>query len=219
MRTIIKTQTPPSCLGNQPSGQDWGDFIKTPCHALVSDSLRKEQDNLCCYCEAEVKSDNSHVEHLVPRSTNAGLTYDYTNMASSCNGGNTMDHCGCFKDDCHQNPYFHYDHSLFCSPRNTATCGLFQYLASGDIMPPDQLPSQDKEKTKYMIGYLGLNCSTLQGCRHRHAKQLIKTLGANPNQHLIKWAVDFYLQPDSNGKLRQYHSLSRMILSKLSADG
>src|SRR5205809_5226173 len=86
MKTIIRSAEP-ACLAGQPHGQDWYTFMRTQCHGDLRQNLRQEQKGLCCYCESEVEDGDGHVEHMEPRSRNQARTYDYSNLAISCNGG------------------------------------------------------------------------------------------------------------------------------------
>jgi len=49
--------------------------------------LENEQNYLCCYCEAKVTLDNSHIEHIKPKDIDENtLTFDYSNLSVSCDG-------------------------------------------------------------------------------------------------------------------------------------
>jgi len=217
MRTITRNPNPPACLAQQPQAQDWRAFMNTPCHQQVGDSLRKEQCHVCCYCEVEITAGDSHIEHMAPRNPGHGLlpgpVYGYANLAASCNGG-AVEHCGRFKDDRRRNSGYRYNAALFCLPHDPDTARLFQYLPNGTVQPADGIDAQDARKADYTIGYLGLKCARLTGRRCTHARQLIDTLGANPDPALIDWAVEYYLNPDPQNRLRQFTSLSRKILNQ-----
>jgi uncharacterized protein (TIGR02646 family) len=213
MRTIARNPNPPACLTQQPANQDWGTFMQTPCHRLVGESLREEQHHVCCYCETTITPNDSHIEHMVPRSANPGHDYEYQNLAESCDGG-TVEHCGRFKDDRHQNPHYAYDAALFCIPHDPATCRLFRYLTTGDVVASPGTDAADQQKAAYMIGYLGLGCPRLTGRRRAHARQLMSTLGPNPDPVVKAWAVTYYSQPDQNGRLQSFQTLSRTILGQ-----
>lgn len=213
MRTITRTPNPPECLAQQPADQDWGTFMRTECHGLVGESLRAEQHHVCCYCEASITPADSHIEHMVPRSANHGHDYDYQNLAASCDGG-TVEHCGRFKDDKHRNPGFAYDAALFCIPHDPATCRLFRYLITGDVIASRDVDASGQQKATYMIGYLGLGCPRLNGRRHAHARMLMNTLGPNPDPAVVEWAVAYYLQPDQDGRLQSFHTLSGALLNR-----
>ena len=211
MKTINQTPTPPACLARQPQAQDWYAFMQTTCHALVADSLRNEQQRLCCYCETEIEASNSHIEHLIPRAyPGAPNPYQYSNLASSCNGGQ---HCGHFKDDRHRNPqHYHHVPATFSSPHDPATESLFEYTARGEVKPANGLPFTETVKANYMIKHIGLDGSALTGRRRDHARKLIATLGKSPDLPILQWAMNYYLQPDGSGNLRQFHSLSHTLL-------
>ncbi|TAH38054.1 MAG: TIGR02646 family protein [Planctomycetota bacterium] len=208
MRTITRNLTPPSCLAVQPRGQDWSTFIGLPCHVELTSSLRIEQHYLCCYCELELSDGECHVEHMEPRSIAPQRTYEYSNLAVSCNGG-LVEHCGRFKDDRHYNPKYRYDAALFSSPYQPATAPLFAYLQDGTVTAA---PGQDKAKVTYMVGYLGLNCCRLKERRRSQACCLIDMLGLVPDPTMVTWAKNYYLEPEQDGRLRQFPSLSKAIL-------
>ena len=74
------------------------------------------------------------------------------------------------------------------------------------------LTTVNKEISAYMIGYLGLDCSRLIERRHQHARDLIDTLGEEPAPDIVTWLRKKYLQPDTNGRVQQFYSLSKAIL-------
>ena len=211
MKTIARNPNPPGCLSHQPAHQDWQLFIRTQCYSAVSESLHREQQYLCSYCELQIADGNSHVEHMEPRSLNPGRTYEYDNLTASCNGG-SAEHCGHFKDNRGRNPNCGYDTTKFCSPHNPATSRLFLYLANGEVGVVPGLLQIDTEKANYMIGNLGLNCPRLKGRRRAHARDLINTLGPDPRDDLWQWMEQYYLQPDGDNLLKQFYSLSKAIL-------
>lgn len=179
----------------------------TPCHVTVDADLRREQQGLCCYCESEVADNEGHIEHMEPRGRDQSRIYDYTNMAISCDGG-TVEHCGRYKDDSKKNPRHSWDAALFSAPHNPVTASLFSYLLTGRIVPA----TADSATANYLIGYLGLDCPRLNERRKQHARDLIDTLGDQPDPGLVDWLRQDYLQTDQNGRLKQYHSLSKAIL-------
>ncbi len=52
-------------------------------------SLLAEQGSLCCYCQQRISIANqtSSVEHLIARSVDGTLLFEYTNLLASCLGG------------------------------------------------------------------------------------------------------------------------------------
>jgi|GEM_PF-1419594 len=206
MRTIQRN-APPDCLDRQPNNQPWGEFMATPCHSELHTNLRQEQKGLCCYCEHQVEDIDGHIEHIEPRQRNEARTYDYANLALSCNGGN-FNHCGHYKDNKKKNPKYEWNNERFSSPHDPETASLFSYLLDGSITPTPV----NEEASTYMIGYLGLDCSRLIERRHQHASVLIDTLGAEPSPDMVSWLRATYLQSDANGHLKQFYSLSKAIL-------
>lgn len=179
----------------------------TPCHNRVEAALREEQQGLCCYCEGKVADGEGHIEHLEPRAQNNTRTYDYANLALSCDGGR-VEHCGRYKDDRKKNPKYAWDAGRFSSPHDPMTASLFRYLLNGSIAAT----KVDEDKAGYLIGYLGLDCARLCERRKKHARQLIDTMGDNPDLDLVAWLREEYLQADANSRLKQFHSLSTAIL-------
>jgi uncharacterized protein (TIGR02646 family) len=204
MRTITRNPAP-ACLGRQPKAQAWVDFMGTQCHIEVANSLLVEQCYLCCYCELEINVANSHIEHMEPRSAGPGRAYDYSNLASSCNGGH-VEHCGHYKDDQHRNPGHAWDPSRFCAPHDPGTVRRIAYLIDGSVRA-----AHGDHAAEYVVGYLGLDCARLRERRMAHARAVVDTLGPTPQPDMVAWATGYYLQPDA-GRLRQFHSLSRTVL-------
>lgn len=206
MRTIQR-RAAPVCLSQQPGQQDWGAFIGTPCQAQVDTELRLEQQGLCCYCESTAAPGDSHIEHMEPRKANAGRTYDYANLAISCNGGKG-EHCGHYKDDRHRNPTGAWNAQQFSAPHVPQTGTLFRYLSNGSIAAT----AVASDKAEYLIAYLGLNCARLTERRRQHAELVVDTLGECGEPDIISWLFQEYLQPDAAGYLKPYHSLSKALL-------
>jgi uncharacterized protein (TIGR02646 family) len=206
MRTISRN-APPACLAGQPARQEWRVFMDSRCHADLDSSLRREQHGLCCYCELEVADGDGHIEHMEPCSRNRGRTYDYSNLAVSCDGG-AVEHCGRYKDDHHKNPTHAWDAARFASPHDAATVTLFRYLQDGSIVTT----AADSDKATYLIAYLGLDCPRLTERRKQQAQTLIDTLGANPDPNILAWLRQDFLHPHTNGRMKQFHSLSKAVL-------
>jgi uncharacterized protein (TIGR02646 family) len=210
MRTIRHTATPPACLRKQPPNQSWDDFSRTPCHREVGTSLRIEQHHVCCYCELELRDGGSHIEHMEPRKAKPSRTYEYDNLAASCNGG-TVEHCGHFKDD-RRNRDFCYDPTLFSSPHDEATTRLFRYRLDGSIDLADGLDTASMAKATYMIRYLGLECVRLTYRREKHWRDVAEALGDGSDTETLQCLKDYYLTPGDGDRLQQFYSVSKTVL-------
>ena len=179
----------------------------TPCHTALIDSLHAEQQGLCCYCESAVADTNGHIEHMAPRSRNPARTYDYENLALSCDGG-TVEHCGRYKDDRKKNLDHAWDAARFSLPHDPATASLFQYSLLGGIAAT----SFDAAKATYLIGYLGLDCARLKERRKQHARNLTDVLRDATDTDIVDLLRQDYLEPNADGRLKPFHSLSKAIL-------
>ncbi|HRW61060.1 MAG TPA: TIGR02646 family protein [Defluviicoccus sp.] len=205
MKTIHRHPAP-HCLEQQSENQDWYAFMQTRCHEDVRVSLWKEQQGICCYCEIELADNNVHIEHMEPRCRNSARTYDYANLALSCNGG-TVEHCGHYKDNRAHNPGYAWDGGRFSPPHDSETAMLFMYLTDGSVAPTEV----NEDKASYLIGYLGLTCARLTERRKAHARVLIDSLGYQPEQN-AEFLRQYYLEADNKGRLKQFFSLSKQIL-------
>ncbi len=141
---------------------------------------------------------------MEPRSRNQARTYDYSNLAISCNGGHT-EHCGHYKDALSG---YSWDGGRFLPPHDPATAALFQYLLDGSVRVTDR----DHDNALYLIGYLGLDCPRLTDRRRAHARILIDSLGDQPDRDVVAWLRQEYLRADVSDRLKQFYSLSQQIL-------
>ena len=144
LREKIKTAPKKSDVWNN-------DYTKK--RALKEHILAHEQNWLCCYCESKVTLDDSHVEHIKPKSLDYdNLTFKYLNLAVSCDGkchtdGNTPATCGHKKDD-------GFDEIKFLNPTTAHNIReYFVYTDHGHI----GASSLDKEKSKYTLELLKLH--------------------------------------------------------------
>jgi len=115
--------------------------------------LLNEQNGLCCYCESKITVDDSHVEHIKPKSVDYdNLTFEYSNLLVSCEGkchtdGQAPLTCGHKKDN-------HFDELLFLNPTTISNIReYFIFTENGHIGSS----SQDEEKSKYTLDLLQLN--------------------------------------------------------------
>ena len=115
--------------------------------------LEKEQNYLCCYCEAKVTLENSHIEHIKPKSLDYdNLTFDYNNLLISCNGTcfsseNKPKTCGHKKEN-------KFNENLFLNPIVVENIrAYFIYTDNGYIGSS----SLCEKKAKYTMELLQLN--------------------------------------------------------------
>ncbi|MCI5147524.1 MAG: hypothetical protein D3923_18815 [Candidatus Electrothrix sp. AR3] len=70
MKHISKNQEPEgiSRWKKRNKGAAWKEFATTSEHRELRASLLAEQLGMCCYCETMIALENSHIEHLKPKS-------------------------------------------------------------------------------------------------------------------------------------------------------
>ena len=77
-------------LTNEKLDRRWDNLkSKTDIFKLLRESLPKEQGYLCCYCQQRILLElkTVAVEHLIARSIDGTLLFEYTNLLASCLGG------------------------------------------------------------------------------------------------------------------------------------
>lgn len=88
MKTVVKSQEPDSFtswknLENDDWKPSWDNF-QNPQKAELLERLISDQKGICCYCECRISVENSHIEHLVPRSASVDLRLEFHNLVASC---------------------------------------------------------------------------------------------------------------------------------------
>jgi uncharacterized protein (TIGR02646 family) len=213
MRSYKKQGAPEILEGWGRSRRPWEDFVQ---NSIDYESLKRrlvqEQSHLCCYCESTVDDSISHIEHYEPRSRNQNRTYDYTNLACSCNGGIGRDrHCGHKKGA-------DYDPKLFFNPSIEDSGELFLYDAEGGIGPHSNISHRDTQRADYMVSTLSLDCPRLTGMRRSHGRSIVQIIDgfikANA-QDQIEEMARFQLTPDEDGKLQPFYSLSLQLYGQI----
>ena len=115
--------------------------------------LKNEQNFLCCYCEAKVTLNNSHIEHIKPKDIDEdSLTFDYSNLSVSCDGE-------CFNDNnqrltCGHKKSNKFDENNFLNPTKIKNIRDYFIYTDNYYMGASNL---DKEKAKYTLNLLKLD--------------------------------------------------------------
>ena len=173
MRYIKKLNTPHFFTNDTINLTSWNDYYSAKKRVLKEYISKEEQNYLCCYCEDKIDINNSHIEHIKPKFLDIdNLTFDYSNLAVSCNGtcrnsedDNTRYNCGHRKDKNDTQ----YIEELFLNPTQIRDIKeYFQYDIDGFITPSDK----NIEKAKYMIDTLHLNDGDLPKARKDTLKDL-----------------------------------------------
>ena len=160
MKHIRKNQEPEqfSRWKKGKKGANWKAFARTSEHRDLRASLLTEQLGMCCYCEAIIALESSHLEHLKPKSVYPKDELDYRNLLASCNQKKS---CGGIKDNW-------YDPEMV-SPLAENCEKRFTYnFENGEIIPFDK----DDLKASETIEKLGLNFKDLKDQRRNILKIL-----------------------------------------------
>lgn len=118
--------------------------------------LLKEQNNLCCYCNAAIENDDkTTIEHLKPKegTKNQHLIFDYDNLLASCDGNRKVPkprdlHCDAVKDK----------KEIELTPKMKQCETEIAYAENGAIFGMTN-------RAKDTIGKLNLGCAKLTGER------------------------------------------------------
>lgn len=152
MRYIQKCDVPQFFIDDTQGLSLWNELLAEKKRKLKKYILENEQNGLCCYCEGKVTVENSHLEHIKPKSLDTQtLTFDYNNLAVSCNGicdsGEEKEYCGHKKQN-------DFDEAKFLNPTLVKNIReYFLYKDDGEIISS----GLDDEKVLYMIILLQLN--------------------------------------------------------------
>ena len=70
---------------------DWDKSVFDNVRSNITQHLRNEQNNECCYCRQELGFDigDVHIDHIIPKSSYAQFGFIAQNLALSCHSCNT----------------------------------------------------------------------------------------------------------------------------------
>ncbi len=182
MRFIDKSESP-SFFEEEKVGfpltesSSWKD-LQNPCKTYLKEFLTTEQSGLCAYCECDLSSTKSHLEHIKPRSLYNNLKFEYTNLVVSCNGVFLCETDPQLGRTCGHKKENEYDEDLFLNPIELLGIGsYFIYDAETGAILPSEAVSTDS--AKYMISLLHLDIPYLRDAR-KNAKDAIVELLSTP---------------------------------------
>ncbi len=157
MRHIQKKQEPESLTkwkqNKKNRNKIWKNF-NSSIKQIVRQSLLEEQGYICCYCEMRIDASTCHVEHLIPRSVDRSLMFDYYNFLASCQGEDEEEkkpaYCG----------HKRKNQLLSISPLQESCTNTFNFTESGEIIASSRL--ENREAAEQTISILGLNVPYLK---------------------------------------------------------
>ena len=194
MKCIIKEAPPAGFLAWRDTGDEdwapgWADLGGPPKVALHV-ALMEEQGFICCYCGRRIRVENSHVEHLVPRSKEPSLCLEYGNLLASCQkniGKHHPRHCGMLKEDW-------YDAVLMVSPLNDDCEERFVFNAFGNIGPRNGSDAGARET----IERLGLDINRLMAFRRKAIEGYLEILDTMSDED-IELLISRLWEKDNEG--------------------
>lgn len=136
----------------------WRDLSDPPSSAM-RDQLSHEQRQICCYCTGTIAHGNFHIEHFCPRDADRRLTYTWSNLLASCQGGgadliDNRRHCGAAKDNW-------FDPAITVNPLTSGVEALFRFPLNGRIYPNKSLDAVKYAAVDTTISNLHLNAPSL----------------------------------------------------------
>jgi uncharacterized protein (TIGR02646 family) len=205
MKYIEKSSNEPSSLIDwktqdkmyKRQNSKWKRFGK-PYKENFKKNLINEQGGICCYCEQKLKTDDSHLEHLLPQKLDvfSESIFEYRNLLCSCQKDlitGDPRHCGNSKGSW-------YDKQLFVSPLDIDCELKFKYSADGRIKSTD-------EASKETISHLQLDIDKLNSLRESAIEPFIidpitlDEISAEEAQHFAK---EYLKQKD--GKYNEFYT-------------
>lgn len=201
MKRIVKAIEPPDFsqwknddkMAHQPN---WN-RVPTPIKHMIHEFLMCEQGYICCYCESEVRKEDSHIEHYRPKKNRcfAHLQLDYSNLHCSCQRDRSPGeplHCGHLKGNW-------FDANLLVSPLDPDCEARFMFTGTGDIFPRD-----DDLAAKETIVRLGLNLPKLIADRAAAVEALVDLSEAD---------IRKLLTAGPDGRFLAFHTTIKQVLA------
>lgn len=171
--------------------------LKGPVKRILSESLRKEQGHICCYCERELKNEDFHIEHLNPQHLKHGDDLDYSNLLCSCMRNTAKGeplHCGKEKDNS----------IIQVHPLQSDCQRKFKYTVTGKINGIDNV-------TQETINVLGLDKPKLRRFREDAFSPFLQS--EITNEEFVMFVKE-YLKKTSEGKYNPFISAVEYLFKK-----
>jgi uncharacterized protein (TIGR02646 family) len=170
------------------------------------------QNYLCAYCQIRLDSGiGHHIEHVINKSIDPTLTFEWTNLVLSCTHSNSITatrtdggvSCGHSTD---KRTWPTLD-PKFVSPTEIDCKRYFEYHASdGSVQPATNLNANDTKRATYTRDLLNLNCSRLNRERKdmlEEGLKIIRRLMSDPVA--LRHFLDCDLN-ETNQKLNSFYT-------------
>ena len=135
-------------------------------------ALTHISSGLCAYCENRLDTNlGSHIEHILSKSLNPELTFEYTNLMLSCiQDGKVEDNMDTNSVSCGHSPLKRkndYNEELFIKPTELNVEKYFSFEVNGKIIAKAGLNSVETQRVEHTVNVLNLNCNRLKRQRHK----------------------------------------------------
>ena len=180
----------------------WTSFGRGGGKIEIRDILYPLQKGLCVYCEEKLDKYNFHIEHILSKTKNPHLTFEYTNLSLSCmkeldeleiTHGITEELRSCGHSILKsKNKYIKI---LFINPTEKNSNTLFSYVSTGKITYNKECSDFDKLRINHTIKVLNLDCLRLDRDRREILEAQYNQLN-NLKKNPI--ALDYFLELNEN---------------------
>lgn len=214
------------------------------CYQQIRTALRVQQGCLCAYCELRLHPDNEQVAHFHPKSDTSGAhnwALDWGNLWLACKGGTRWSDQ---RDAAGQTAYpLPANRSCDEATENRVLDGIvlrpdeiprfpplfrFRPYPNALLIEPDPQACEAAgiapERVRDTIDQLNLNCRRLAELRsalHRDLEQIKARLRESHNPDVsgaLRRLAAFRLEPDEQGYLKAFFSVSRWSLGQAAED-
>ena len=204
MQYIQKQNIPPKdwekwfTTGNNKRSFDYAtDYSSLRNISRARQYLIDEQKGLCAYCQQKINSDNSSIEHVIPKEFNKELSTNYFNLVAVCKT-TTKDsetqkyHCDKQKGSTPISPIIFNSNADITLKNNS-----YFFLAGSDgrIRAKDKLPDEIRKQVESFIDIVNLNHKQL---REKRTKDILdglisvfQNLPKENHQKSTYWQVQF----------------------------
>lgn len=144
----------------------------------MHDHLISHQLFVCAYCCKCITKENSHNEHIYPKSRYPRKSMEYDNLVVSCTSTGEEQTCGMKKENA-------FDEKLFVSPLEEQCESHFRFTPDGSIWG-------NSERGNYTVDLLNLNAYSLRKARECVYAQCMDALRMVGGRRYVE---TYYLHP------------------------
>lgn len=204
MKHIRKSDEPAALrafrAGANPEWTPAWEGLPGPVKRVVHQMLLRDQGWICCYCGCRIETDDSHIEHLLPRSHFPEHALAFPNLLACCQRAlRPMEprHCGMRKADW-PDPNA-AGRGLMVSPLDPGCERRFRFAGDGHVAPANEADAG----AIATIQRLGLDIDVLRACREGAIDGALEHLETLTDRELRRF-MDALLTRDDAGRLTPF---------------